>query len=114
MRPAQLSKLIVGVLDQFKAVDIRVMDVRGMTTITDFMIIASGKSDRQVKALADKVIETAKERGIAPLGIEGQREGEWILVDLGDAVVHVMRPVVRQFYQLEKLWTRLDQRLSAS
>lgn len=114
MRSKRLSELIVCVLDQFKAVDIRAIDVNGMTTITDFMIIASGKSDRQVKALADKVIEAAKEHGITPLGVEGQQEGDWVLVDLGDAVVHVMRPVVREFYQLEKLWSGHDQRLNAS
>jgi len=114
MRSKRLSELVVGVLDQFKAVDIRAIDVNGMTTITDFMIIASGRSDRQVKALADKVIEAAKEHGITPLGVEGQQEGDWVLVDLGDAVVHVMRPVVREFYQLEKLWTGHDQRRNAS
>ncbi|MEE8264289.1 MAG: ribosome silencing factor [Gammaproteobacteria bacterium] len=114
MRSKRLSELVVGVLDRFKAVDIRAIDVNGMTTITDFMIIASGRSDRQVKALADKVIEAAKEHGITPLGVEGQQEGDWVLVDLGDAVVHVMRPVVREFYQLEKLWTGHDQRRNAS
>lgn len=114
MRSKRLSELVVGVLDRFKAVDIRAIDVNGITTITDFMIIASGRSDRQVKALADKVIEAAKEHGITPLGVEGQQEGDWVLVDLGDAVVHVMRPVVREFYQLEKLWTGHDQRRNAS
>ncbi len=114
MRSKRLSELVVGVLDRFKAVDIRAIDVNGMTTITDFMIIASGRSDRQVKALADKVVEAAKEHGITPLGVEGQQEGDWVLVDLGDAVVHVMRPVVREFYQLEKLWTGHDQRRNAS
>ena len=114
MRSKRLSELVVGVLDRFKAVDIRAIDVNGITTITDFMIIASGRSDRQVKALADKVIEAAKEHGITPLGVEGQQEGDWVLVDLGDAVVHVMRPVVREFYQLEKLWSGHDQRRNAS
>jgi ribosome-associated protein len=76
-----------------------------MTSITDYMIVASGRSNRQVRALADKVVEATATVGVKPLGIEGQEPGEWILIDLGDVVVHTMQPATRDFYQLEKLWS---------
>ena len=97
-----LENLVTGALEDLKAQDVKVFDVTGLTTITDKMIIASGTSDRHVKALADKVVDTAKAHDHAPLGVEGA--GEWVLVDLGDVVVHVMQPRVRDFYNLEKLW----------
>ena len=105
MEPETLKMLVVEALEDMKAVDIKVLDVRGMTAITDFMVIASGTSDRHVKSLARSVLDKARERGARVLGVEGDREGDWVLVDLRDAVVHLMRPEVRDFYNLEKLWT---------
>lgn len=100
-----LKRIVVEALEDLKAVDLRVLDVRGQTTVTDVMVIASGTSDRHVKALADSVLERTREAGVRPLGVEGERAAEWVLVDLGDVVVHVMQPRVREFYQLEKLWS---------
>lgn len=105
MQLNDLRQLIVDALEELKAVDIKILDVGEIAGFTDLMIIASGTSTRQVKALADKVIEQCKMAGVRPLGVEGEREAEWILVDLGDAVVHVMRPEIRDFYNLEKLWS---------
>lgn len=105
MQSKQLATLIINALDDLKAIDIQVLDVSELTSFTDTMIIASGRSGRQVRALADGVIQTAREQGIKPLGVEGLQEGEWILVDLGDAVAHLMHPTTRAYYQLEKLWS---------
>jgi ribosome-associated protein len=80
------------------------LDVRHLTSVTDTMVVASGRSDRHVRALADTVVETCAKAGVHALGVEGQKSGEWVLVDLGDVVVHVMLPRVREFYNLEKLW----------
>lgn len=104
MDAEELKQIIVEALEDLKGVDIKVLDVRGKTSVTDIIVIAAGTSDRQVKALARNVVDKVKEKGIRPLGIEGEREGEWVLVDLGDVVVHVMLPQVRDFYNLEKLW----------
>ena len=104
----RINKALVKALDELKALDILVLDVSKLTTITDTMIIASGRSDRQVRALADKLLETAKNLGITPLGIEGQQTGDWILVDLGDVVAHLMHPTARVYYQLEKLWSQSE------
>ena len=98
------TALVVRALEDVKGVDIVCMDVRGITTITDWMVIASGNSDRHVKSLADNVLNAARAAGVRPLGIEGERDGEWVLIDLGDVIAHVMLPRVRDFYQLEKLW----------
>lgn len=117
MRVKQLKDLVVEALEEIKAKDIVVIDVHKLTAITDFMVIASGTSNRQVKALADNVVERARVAGCRPLSVEGEREGEWILVDLADVVVHVMLPTTRDFYQLEKLWgmeRRRDQETSLS
>ncbi|MDE2235982.1 MAG: ribosome silencing factor [Gammaproteobacteria bacterium] len=104
MQAEQLRDLVVSALEDMKGVDIRVLEVRGMTAITDFMIIASGTSDRHVKSLARNVLDQARAAGIKPMGMEGEQEGEWVLVDLRDVIVHIMRPQARDFYNLEKLW----------
>ena len=92
-------------LDDMKGVDVRVIDVRDLTSITDRMVIVSGTSTRHVKALAENVALQAKQHGYKPLGIEGENAAEWVLVDLADVVVHVMLPEIRDFYALEKLWS---------
>lgn len=99
-----LRKLVIDALEEVKAQNLTVLDVRGVASFTDLMVIASGSSTRHVKALADKVIENCRLAGIRPLGVEGAREAEWVLVDLGDLVLHVMLPQTRDFYNLEKLW----------
>ncbi|WP_295391350.1 ribosome silencing factor [uncultured Thiodictyon sp.] len=104
MQLETLKQLVVDTLDDMKAKDIEVLDVRGKTAVTDYMIVASGTSDRHVKAIAETVAFRAKEAGQAPLGTEGLNEGEWALVDLNGVVVHVMLPKVRDFYSLERLW----------
>ena len=109
MTPESLSRAVLKALDELKAVDVRVLDVRGLTSVTDYMIIASGRSYRQVRAMADKVVETAKSLKVQPVGVEGTQESEWILVDLGDVVAHLMHPTTRAYYQLEKLWMVEDQ-----
>ncbi|MTW20751.1 ribosome silencing factor [Allochromatium palmeri] len=105
MQLDQLKHLILETLDDMKARDIQVMDVRGKTAVTDYMILASGTSDRHVKAIAETIAFRAKEAGETPLGTEGLAEGEWALVDLNGVVVHVMLPKVRDFYSLERLWS---------
>ena len=99
-----LKKLILTALEDLKAVDIVELDVKGKTSVTDLLIIASGTSSRHVKSIASNVAVEAKKQGSQALGVEGEDQGEWVLVDLGDIVVHVMQPHVRQFYDLEKLW----------
>lgn len=104
MHSKDLAALAADAVEDLKARDVRVLDVRTLTSITDFMIIASGTSDRHVRAIADRVIERAKQAGHPPLGVEGQEHGEWVLVDLQDVVVHIMQPRTRDFYKLENLW----------
>jgi ribosome-associated protein len=104
-----LVKLAIDALEDIKAQDITTIDVRGKTSITDFMVIASGTSSRHVKSLVDNVLEKVKEQGVRPLGSEGLDTGEWALLDLGDIVVHVMLPTARQFYDLERLWQGAEQ-----
>ena len=99
------AQLITDTMEDLKAEDVQTFDVRTLTTMTDVMIIASGRSDRQVKAIAEKVIEMAKSIQIRPLGVEGQQQAEWILIDFGDVIAHIMRPATRAYYQLEKLWS---------
>jgi ribosome-associated protein len=98
--------LVNTALQDLKAVDVRMLDVRGLTDVTDYMVIASGNSDRHVRSIADRVQQLAKGNGLRPLGIEGARDGEWVLIDLPDVMVHVMLPRVREFYALEELWDR--------
>jgi ribosome-associated protein len=96
--------VIETALDDIKAVNVRVLDVRNLTDIADTLVIASGNSDRHVRSIADRVVEFAKKAGFRPMGVEGERDGEWVLVDLQDVIVHVMLPRVREFYRLESLW----------
>ena len=103
-RASPLQTLVTAALDDMKAVNVRVLDVRALTDIVDTMVIASGNSDRHVRSIAERVVEKAKAAGCRPLGTEGARDGEWVLVDLQDILVHVMLPRVREFYGLERLW----------
>jgi ribosome-associated protein len=105
MSEESLQKTVLTALEDLKARDIVVMDVRAQTTIADSMVIASGSSDRHVRSIAEHVVDKCRESGQRPLGVEGLQDGEWVLVDLDDIVVHVMLPRVRDFYNLEKLWT---------
>ena len=105
MNSEQLCDLVTDALEEVKAQDVVKLDVRNLTTVTDYMIVASGTSNRHVKALADAVAEKARIAGHKPVGIEGAEGGEWVLLDVQDTLVHVMLPRVRQFYNLEKLWS---------
>ncbi|MEX0385427.1 ribosome silencing factor [Spiribacter onubensis] len=102
--PQALRDQVVEALDDMKAVDPRIIDVRGRTAITDFMAFATGNSRRHVRAIADAVIDAARDLGLRPTGVEGLEGSEWVLVDLGDVVVHVMLEDVRDFYRLERIW----------
>ena len=102
---ATLRKSVIDALEELKAKDVREIDVRGKTSIADLLVIASGTSARHVKSIADEVVKFAKKAGVMPLGVEGEQEAEWVLVDLGDVIVHVMLPRIREFYGLERLWT---------
>jgi ribosome-associated protein len=105
MNSEQLSELVVEALEDVKGKDIVRLDVRELTSVTDYMVVASGTSNRHVKALADAVAEKSKAAGHRPIGVEGEDGSEWVLLDLGDTLVHVMLPRVREFYNLEKLWS---------
>ena len=96
----RLLKIVVDAIDDMKGVDVMVIDVREMTSITDRMVITSGTSSRHVKAIADNVALEAKREGFPALGVEGAQAAEWVLIDLGDVVVHVMTPAIREFYAL--------------
>lgn len=109
MQNEQLVKIAIAALEDLKGQDITTIDVREKTSVTDFMVIASGTSSRHVKALAEEVLEKVKEQGVRPLGSEGLDGGEWALLDLGDVVVHVMQVPTRQFYDLERLWQGAEQ-----
>lgn len=101
---AALARDLRDALDDGKAVDVQTLEVGKLTVITDYMLIASGRSSRQVRALTDRVLEAGREHGAELLGLEGEREGEWVLVDFGGVICHIMQPDSREFYQLEKLW----------
>jgi len=105
MQANELKLLVIDALEDIKAEDIQILDVTEMTDVTDYMIIATGKSTRQVKALANEVSSQAKAAGIQPMGMEGEDVGEWALVDLIDVIVHIMTPQIRSTYNLEKLWS---------
>ena len=105
MNSMQLSDFVVAVLDDNKAQEIIKLDVQRMTSVTDYMIVASGTSNRHVRALIEHVTDKAREAGRKPIGVEGEEGAEWILLDLDDVLVHVMLPKVRAFYNLEKLWS---------
>ena len=100
----KLLDIVLTSLDNGKATDVDIFDVKKITSMSDYILIASGNSRRQVNALADKLIQNVKENKFETLGVEGKAEGEWVLVDLGDIIVHIMHPTSREYYQLEKLW----------
>ncbi|MDH3355233.1 MAG: nicotinate-nucleotide adenylyltransferase [Chromatiales bacterium] len=104
MNSEEIRDVVVEALEDLKGSEIKILDVRGKTSVTDILVIASGNSSRQVKALANHVNEVVKKRGIKPLSMEGSQDSGWTLIDLGDVVVHVMQPETRDFYNLEKLW----------
>jgi ribosome-associated protein len=104
MEAEQLKELVCEALDDLKAVNTVTLDVQGLTDVMDYLIIASGTSNRHVKSLAGNVSLEAKKQGVRPMGVEGEDAGEWVLVDFGDVVVHVMLPATRDFYDLERLW----------
>ena len=110
----QVLERVLALLEDFKALDIKVIDVSGTNPLTDRFVIASGTSSRHVKSMADKLVEAAKAEGQPPIGVEGAREGQWVLVDLNDVVVHLMQPQARAFYNLEKLWEATEESRTGS
>ncbi len=104
MQAEQLKDLVVKALEDMKAQDISVIDVRGRTSVTDFMVLASGTSNRHVKSLAESVVAEVRDHGVRANSVEGADASDWILVDLGDVVVHTMMPATREFYDLERFW----------
>ena len=105
----QLRDLVVTALEDFKAIDIHQVDVSGQNPLTEMFVIASGSSSRHIKSMAENLIIKAKAAGCPPLGVEGQKDAEWVLVDLNDVIVHLMLPQARAFYNLEKLWAASDE-----
>ena len=103
-RAEALKAVVIKALEDMKALEIKVLDVRGLTDVADTMVIASGTSDRHVRSVAQNVVEKTKQAGFRPHGVEGQQDSDWVLIDLHDMIVHVMLPRVREFYGLEKLW----------
>ncbi len=101
----EISQMAVTALEDLKGKDIVCLDVTELSDVMDTLVIASGTSNRHVKSLANNVVEEGKDRGMRPIGVEGMETGEWVLVDFGDTVVHVMMPSARDFYDLEKLWS---------
>lgn len=110
----QMKLAVIDALEDIKAFDITVMDVRKLTSMTSYMIVASANSTRQSKAVADNVREKLREKGAVLQGTEGEKEGEWVLVDLGDIVVHIMVPATRAYYNLEQLWGEAENRRNVS
>jgi ribosome-associated protein len=108
MEAQALKKLVVDALEDLKGINAVTLDVSGLTDVMDWLVIASGSSNRHVKSLADNVCMEAKKQGVRPIGVEGEGAGDWVLVDFGDVVVHVMLPATRDFYDLERLWVDPD------
>ncbi len=104
MNLEELKSLVVNAVEDLKAFDVNVVSVEGRSSVTDVLIFASGRSDRQVKSIANNIVLSAKDAGLAPLGVEGMNSGEWVLVDLGDVVAHIMLPQVRDYYGIERMW----------
>lgn len=104
MNPEEILQFVLAALEDAKAQNVKSIDVRDITDITDYMVVASGTSSRHVKSAADKVATVLRDQGTKPLGREGEDMGEWVLIDFGDVILHVMQPAVREHYQLEKLW----------
>ena len=105
MQVEELLKMVQDVLEERKGQNITTLDVRGKTSFTDYMVIVTGTSDRHLRSLCDYIVEKVKEQGFRPLGIEGDLGSDWILLDLGDVIVHAMTAQAREYYQLEKLWS---------
>ncbi|WP_018414425.1 ribosome silencing factor [Teredinibacter turnerae] len=101
----ELNKVVINALEDLKGKDIVELDVRELSDVTDALVIVTGTSNRHVKSLANNVVEDGKEHNFRPIGVEGMESGEWVLVDYGDLVVHVMLETTRAFYALEKLWS---------
>lgn len=106
MQLKSLTTLIIKALEELKGLDIVTINVKNLTTVTDAMVICTGTSNRHVKSLADNVVQKIKAKKIKVLGVEGEKDAEWILIDLGDVIVHVMQQRARDFYGLEQLWGR--------
>lgn len=105
MQINELKQLVITAIEDLKGENILQLDVSDKTSVTDIMVIVTGTSNRHVKSIANNVVMDAKKAGHQPLGVEGEQQAEWVLVDLGDVVVHVMQPHIREFYGLEKLWS---------
>nr|WP_283106124.1 ribosome silencing factor [Shewanella glacialipiscicola] len=105
VQSAELKQFVVDKIDDLKARDVVVLDVSKQSNITDYMVICSGTSKTHVKAIAENLVVEAKKAGIPPLGVEGRESSEWVLVDMGDVILHVMQDQTREYYQLEKLWS---------
>lgn len=99
-----LLQQITTLLDDFKAQDLLAIDVRGLSSLSDYIVIASGTSSRHLHAMAENLVAALKNRGYQPLGVEGRKDSDWVLVDTNDVIVHLMLPQARDFYNLEKLW----------
>ena len=110
----QLRDLVISTLEDLKAIDSHQIDVAGQNPLTDMFVVASGNSSRHVKSMAEPLVMRAKAAGCQPLGVEGERQAEWVLVDLNDVIVHLMLPQTRAFYNLEKLWEASNQQRSSS
>ena len=110
----QLRDLVISALEDLKAIDIQQIDVAGDSPLADLFVVASGNSSRHIKSMAEKLVMKAKSAGCQPLGIEGEKGAEWILVDLNDVIVHLMLPQTRAFYNLEKLWEASSQQRSSA